>query len=82
MLVVNIFAVYPLSEIGTRFEMRYILFRNMYFLTGFRITSNARWPVVQGHAAKPPDFDTFSISQSIRHSLQNAVDSKLNVSFR
>ena len=77
MSVVNILAVYPLSEICARLEMRYILFRDVHFLPRFGISPNARRTIVQGHTAESPDLNAFPVSQGVRHAIQDTVDGKL-----
>jgi hypothetical protein len=66
--------IHLLTQFFAGLEVRNILGRQLHRFTSFRITPGSGCPVVQGKAAKSPDFNTLTIGKGLRHMLDDGLN--------
>ena len=69
----------PLAEVFTGLEVRDMLARERYRLSGLRVTADPGRPEMQGEAAESADLDTFALGERIAHQVEEMLDREFNV---
>lgn len=69
----------PIFQVFSRFEMWHVLSAEFNTLTGFRIATKPRGPIVEGETAKPANLNSIAFCQYLCHLVQNQLDRQLNI---
>ena len=65
-----------------RLEVGHPLFRNGHTFPAAGVAAHAGRAVVDGEAAKAPDFDAVAAHQRVAHGLQDVLDRRLRIAVR
>jgi len=69
----------PIFQVFSRFEMWHVFSAELNTLTGFRIATKPRGPIVEGEAAKAANLNSIAGCQHLCHLVQNQLDRQLNI---